>query len=189
MIRLYIIGFVLTFNASASVYFEVNWTKNFKKEVIMTCDKGTTLCHNVCQDDYSCTITEGSCRDCIGTNLTMTNLLSEIGRTIVNSGAMTDEGKIKHHLSGGRFVTLKANDVYNVLDGINSIKAIKRFEKLCPEGSADQIMFLEVDPYTRRILGPGFVYCDMYEETFIYDLTSTPEVVIQERNKRLFNLY
>ena len=184
MIRLFIIGTFISFNAFASVYFEVNWTKNFKKEVIMTCDKGSSLCHDVCQDDYSCTIAEGSCRDCIGTNMTMTNLLSEIGRTIVNSAKMTSEGRVKENLSAGRFVTLKANDVYNVLDGINSIKAIKRFEKLCPEGSSDQIMFLEVDPYTRRILGPGFVYCDMYEETYIYDLTSTPDVVINERRAR-----
>lgn len=183
MIRLMIFSLLFSMNAGASVFFEVNWTKNFKKELIVTCDKGSTLCHKLCQDHYSCTISEGPCRDCIGTNMTMTNLISEVGRTIVNSGKMSVESKVIESFTRGAFVTFKANDVYNVIDGVNSIKAIKRFEKLCPEGSSDQIMFLEVDPSTRKILKPGFVYCDMYDETYLFDLTDTPEVVINERTR------
>lgn len=183
MIRFIIFGFLLSMNATASVFFEVNWTTNFKKELTVTCDKGSSLCHKLCQDHYSCNISEGPCRDCIGTNMTMTNLISEMGRTIVNAGKMSLESKVVESITRGSFVTFKANDVYNVIDGVNSIKAIKRFEKLCPDGSSDQIMFLEVDPYTRKILKPGFVYCDMYDETYIYDLTDAPDVVINESLK------
>jgi hypothetical protein len=68
--------------------------------------------------------------------------------------------------------------VYNVIDASGSIRAMKRFEQLCPIGSLDQLVFLKVDAYTRKVAGPQAVYCMMEEGSLIFDLTDRPDVII-----------
>lgn len=186
MIRFLVLCLLFVMETQASVRFDVSWTSEFKKELVMTCEESSSLCQNVCGDSQSCIINEGACRDCIGTNLVMTNFITGVGRTIVNSGVVSSEDTLAYVLANGMFATFQANDVYNVIDGVNSIKAIKRFEKLCPEESSNQIVLLEVHPLTRKILRPAFVYCEMYEENLIFDLTDSPDVVILESHRIIF---
>lgn len=172
--------------AHSSVSFEVSWTTQFRKELIVSCEGGDLFCTSLCGNQKLCVIPEGPCRDCIGTSLMMTNIIGELGRTIVNSGELSSEYEFLNLLISNEFTTLAPNDVYNVIDASGSIRAMKKFEQLCPEGSLDQLLFLKVNPYTRKILAPTAVYCMMEEGSLIYDISSRPDVIINESNMVLF---
>lgn len=178
-----VVTFFLLFStlSQASVYFEVNWNANLRKELIVSCDSGSNFCQNLCGNANQCVRPEGACRDCIGTSLMMTNIIGEMGRTLVNSGKASVETEFLNMLLSNEFATLGPNDVYNVIDASGSIRAMKKFEQLCPEGSLDQLVFLQVDPYTRKIQAPKAVYCMLEEGSLIFDLSSRPDVIINER--------
>lgn len=179
--KLIIFCIFFSLTAQASVYFEANWSQELKKELTVSCDNGSQFCERLCSNANQCVIAEGACRDCIGTSLVMTNLLNEMGRTIVNSGELSIESQFLELILTNQFVTLSPNDVYNVIDAAGSVRAMKKFEKLCPEGSLDQLLFLKVNAYTRRIIAPEAVYCLMEEGSLIYNLTGRPDVIINER--------
>ena len=160
---------------------EVNWTRNFRKELSITCDASDLLCENLCEATSQCVIQEGPCRDCIGTSLKMNHLISEIGNTILNNGFSADKKVILETLKSRSFVTLTAQDVYNVIDAARSVRTFKKFESLCPEESVNQILFLSVEPRTREIIRPEFVYCDYYERAEFIEITSKITVDVQFR--------
>lgn len=168
--------------AQAGVYFEVNWNSDLRKELVVSCDNGSGFCQNLCGETSQCIKLEGACRDCIGTSLMMTNIINELGRTIVNSSNLSVESEFLNLVASNEFVTLAPNDVYNVIDAAGSIRAMKKFELLCPEGSLDQIVFLKVNPFTRKVIAPQAVYCMMEEGSLIYDLSSRPDVIINSLN-------
>ncbi len=170
----------------AGIFFESSWNEKLQKDLIVSCEGKELFCKELCGDNSQCIIPEGPCRDCIGTSLMMTNLLSEMGRTIVNSEVLSDKEEFLNFLRSGKFVTLIPNDVYNVIDASSSISAMKKFEKLCPKDSLDQIVFLNVDPFTRKVLSPKAVYCVQEEDSYMFDLSTTPEVII---NTNMFKHY
>jgi hypothetical protein len=147
---------------------EVNWTANFRKELNVTCDANDLFCETLCEATAQCVIPEGSCRDCIGTSVKMNYLISEIGNTILNNGHTSDKKMILEALKSNRFVTLTAQDVYNVIDAARSVRAFKKFENLCPGDSSNQILFLS----SREIIKPEFVYCDYFEYTEFFGITN-----------------
>jgi hypothetical protein len=162
----------------AGISFESSWNNKFQKELIVSCDENELFCKRLCEDNIRCILPEGPCRDCIGTSLMITNFLSEIGRTIVNSNVLSDKEEFLNFLMSGKFVTFVPNDVYNVIDASGSLSAMRKFEKLCPKDSLDQIVFFNVNPHTRKVIGPKSVYCVLEDSSSMFDLRTTPDVII-----------
>lgn len=173
---------LLTQNIYAAFEISPQWNNSYSKELIINCYPGEKLCQDLCQDALLCKQPEKFCLSCIGTSLMMSYLIGEIGRTIVTLPNETAPAKIIQGLKKNSFVTIGARDVYNVIDASGSIKVIKKFEKLCPFPTDDQVVFLDVDPVTRKVLSPSFVHCSARENSKNFELSQRPGVDIQERN-------
>lgn len=169
--------------AGAAVKIDVRWTENFRKELVVSCDLREGACRSLCQKDSSCVFPESACRDCIGTGLRMSHLIEELGNTIQNDGQYADLNRVLDLVVSGNFVSLIPNDPYNVIDGVNSLRGLRKFEALCPVGSKKQILLLSVDPDTRKPGAPEFVVCDFYGRSYFYGVTSDPSVLIEDGNK------
>jgi len=176
---------LLTFFLKAPLYaqtVEVYWTEEFKKEVHFYCPLGSSWCEEVCKDQSFCEFKEGLCKNCIGTGLKMNYLLSELGKTINNSQKIFSKTELKEFLLSGNFSTLAYRDVFNVIDGFDSLRVLRKFESLCPEGSFNQIIFLELTPLTRDVKKALLVYCEFPEEGLFYHLSQDPVVEVYEKN-------
>jgi len=175
-------AFFLIILFPVSIYaqvMELNWTPNFRKELVVTCDGSDLFCESLCEATSQCVIKEGPCRDCIGTSLKINHLISEIGNTILNDGVVANKTSVVESLKSNRFVTFVAQDVYNVIDAARSVRAFKKFEDLCPDESVNQILFLSVEPRTREIIKPEFVYCDYFDRTEIFEVSSEIKMDVQ----------
>lgn len=161
---------------------EVQWSDQFKKELIMTCSAEDKLCESLCSASSACTIQEGPCRDCIGTSVTMNFFISELGHLIQRSGNPLSSYVLFDLIKGKDWATLTYDDVYNIIDPIQSIKVMKRFEALCPIESISQIVFLRLNPKSREIKRAEIVYCNLWDHVEIYSLTSRPMIDIQGRD-------
>ena len=160
----------------------INWNENFQKEILITCAAEEAFCEKFCSAASSCLIQEGFCRDCIGTSLRMNYILSELGQSIQNSGERIDALSILSSLKSQQLISLTSQDVYNVIDPMQSIKTLKKFESLCPADSLSQIMFIRVNPKSRTLEKPEMVYCDFGDRIELYRLLSQPRVIIQDIN-------
>lgn len=178
--KLFILLILVSFNASAFIKFEVRWTEAFRKELVLGCANFDSTCLSLCQQNNSCVIQESSCRDCIGTGLRMSRIIGEIGKGIRSDNRVVSVNRLLDLVHEGNFVTLVPNDVYNVIDGVNSLSALKKFEALCPPKSVKQIMFFSVDPDSRKIAKPEFVVCEVRGWPTVYGLTEDMPIVIEE---------
>lgn len=176
---------IIPFSLHAQV-LEINWTSGFRKEINVTCEANDLFCETLCNASSQCIVPEGPCRDCIGTSIKMNHLITEIGNTITNKGLVANKSRAIEALKSNRFITLTAQDVYNVIDAARSVKTFKKFEKLCPEESVNQILFLSVNSTSREIKRPEFVYCDFYDRTEFYEISSD---VIVDVHMRLHNSF
>ena len=165
-------------NSYAEV-IQTNWTDKFRKTLTVSCSANEIFCENLCGSSSFCQIEEGPCRDCIGTGLKINFIFSEIGQSILNSGKQVDLRALEELINSGEFVSLTAQDVYNIVDGVQSVETYKKFESLCPQDSVNQIIFLRVNPSTREIDRPEMVYCDLGNLSQTFLLTSRPTVVVR----------
>ena len=154
-------------NVAVSQTIEVRWSDKFTKELLVSC-QAEDFCESLCGES-SCTIEEGICHNCIGTGLQIYQLFTELGKSIRRGDEL--EGRFTLELLlRGSFVTFSPNDVYNVIDPANSISVYRRFEGLCPGESMSQLIFFEVDPFSRKILAPFSLYCEYEEESVFFTL-------------------
>lgn len=175
-----ILSSLVTFSSWASVKIEVKWNDKLRKEIVLTCAYQDSTCRSLCQKDDVCVIEEKFCRDCIGTGLKMSHLINELGQTIKNDGRLVERNRVYDMIVEGNFVSLTPNDVYNVIDGTNSVRSLKKFEDLCPVGSQYQILLLSVDARSRKILRPEFVVCNYLQFSWTYGVTATPDLEIND---------
>lgn len=180
--KIFFLLFVLVGSAQAAVKFDVRWTETFRKELVITCQTRDNTCLSVCQKTSECVIKEGACRDCIGTSVRFSRMIDELGNLIQNDGSYAPLNRVLDLVTSGNFVSLVPNDPYNVIDGINSVRGIKKFEDLCPVGSQKQILLASVDVDSRKIDKPEVVICDFYGRSYFYGITSDPEVLIEDES-------
>lgn len=181
-----LIVLIISFNAQAYVKFDVKWTQTLRKELVVSCSSSDSTCLSLCQKSTECKIPEGSCKDCIGTGLRISQIIGDLGKGIENDGRFAPLNRVLDLVTSGAFVTLVPNDPYNVIDGVNSLSALRKFEALCPVGSKKQVVLLSVDPETRRLEKPEVVVCDFYGWSYFYGLTSETSVLINESEMGLF---
>jgi hypothetical protein len=141
---------------------EIHWNSSFAKELSVTCRPDETLCEEICGSADSCLIEEGPCQSCIGTGLQMYHIFSSIGRSLSRQERHRPQ-ELLSLLLLGNFVTLSSLDVFNIIDGYNSIGVLRKFESLCPEESLNQIVFFRTDPRTRKIYSAEYLYCEFFD--------------------------
>ena len=176
---------LLVFFMSPSLYaqeLEVSWSASFQKELTVSCHAGEPFCEQLCKAASFCKLSEGFCRNCIGTGIEIYTLLQEIGQTIRAGGAVSDSGKLIDFLKSGRFVTFEARDAYNVIDAYGSLRILTKFEKLCPDGSVSQILFVGLG-LRRTIARPEYVYCGHHEDNGFYHIL--PQRAVEVNFKKL----
>lgn len=165
---------------------EVRWTDQFRKVLDISCSAGDKSCEALCSSASSCTIEEGYCRDCIGTSIKMNTIISEIGNSIQNSGVKLSSDSFVKMILSHNYISLNADDVYNVVDSAQSLKTYRKFEKLCPPGSVSQILFFSVNPKDRSLLKPEMVYCDDFEQISFYGISIEVQVDVQLKKLKLY---
>jgi hypothetical protein len=181
----FILIFFMLVSSAFSQELEINWGPSFQKELSFTCGPGETFCEQLCHASSSCVMYEGFCRNCIGTGIEIYSLFQEIGQTIRTGKAVHDFGKLIELLKSGRFASFGAREVYNVIDAYSSLRVLQKFEKLCPEGSDSQILFVGLT--SRRALARAeYIFCAHPEGSRFYQVL--PYVPV-EVNYRKLSLY
>lgn len=174
---------VLFFTKGALAQFmEVQWNDHFQKELRINCSAEDKMCENICSASSICLLNEGACRNCIGTSLNMNYFLSELGRSIQRIGIPINPLQLADLLKSQEWASLTSQDVYNVIDPIQSIRVIKKFEALCPPESVSQILFLRLNSKTREIKKADMVYCELWDHVEIFTLTSKAMIDVQGNN-------
>lgn len=184
MIRHSLLTLIFFMTSQLHAGFEISpqWSGSYNKELVITCSPEETFCQRLCQNPSTCTQPEEFCLSCIGTSLTMSHLLGELGRTIKASSTEVNSERMIRMLKQKAFATLGPRDVYNVIDASGSVRAIEKFEKLCPFPTEDQVVFLELDPVTRKVFAPSFIHCAAGEGSKNFELSLRPEVIIMRRD-------
>ena len=180
-----LIFFFMTFFFSHELFsqtLDIHWSDQFQKEIFFHCRNDDNLCEMLCKDQSFCGFQEGICKNCIGTGLKMNHILSELGKTIKNTQQVFSDTELKEFLLSGNFSTLGYRDVFNVIDTFESLRVLKKFESLCPEGSQNQIVFLKLRPLIRDVQGAPMVFCELSENSLFFHLSQDPVVEVYEKN-------
>lgn len=164
------------------VEVDVYWNDDFQKVVSLSCNPDELFCDQICSSSNSCEVKEGICQNCIGTSLKLLNFFAGMGITykrdkLIN---LASDDFLNFFVSGA-FISLKAQDVYNVIESFNSIKVYKKFESLCPIDSWNQIVFYEVHSVSRELLKPRFVYCQFENTSEVYSIFKFLDFEINDR--------
>lgn len=172
---------VLNSNMLNAQTISIEWNEKLRKEVQVSCDSDINFCEQLCKLPDRCTFEEGFCRGCIGTDLKMYMILTEIGKSIVSSSVAVESPYLVDLFKNGHYATLSSNDAYNILDSFGSVRTFRKFEALCPPESLNQVLFLETHPITREILRPKFVYCEFQEGSSFTFLKLLPNIVVNDK--------
>jgi hypothetical protein len=156
--KMIFVFFLLVSQPAQAQIIDVFWSENYRKEIQINCSAGDIFCENVCGVASACYLSEGPCRNCIGTSLQIHHIFSEIGRSIHRTDMIGAE-VLQVFLLQGNFVTFTALDAYNLIDAHRSLGVLKKFESMCPEESLNQILFYRVHEQTRKLLNPEYLYC------------------------------
>lgn len=149
---------------------EVHWNDQYQKELHITCSAQEEFCKVICDASSFCVIEEKSCTSCIGSNLPMHHLFTELGRSVRSHLNPVSFDSLANLIKSGNFATFSARDVYNVIDGYSSIGVFKKFESLCPGESLTQLIFVELAPLSRRLHKVKYVSCQYEDGSALYEL-------------------
>ncbi|MFT6604635.1 MAG: hypothetical protein ACJARO_002158, partial [Bacteriovoracaceae bacterium] len=132
MIKLTIGLFLLiSANSAFAISYESIWTEDYKKNVIMTCSEDEFQCEDLCGKS-SCVIKEKVCRNCIGSNIRITHIFRDMGRSFTNTGNEVSYYEVLEILGSGHFATFTSKSIYNIVERYDSAKLRKKFQSLCP---------------------------------------------------------
>lgn len=155
------------------------WNRtSFEKEVLISCTSSEDyLCIDLCNNEKSCAVTEGYCRDCAGDNLFLKTIFKQLGRTYQNTGSEVSKDDFISYIKEGDFVTVSSKSIYNTIDKFNSSKLKERFRSLCKLPTEYPVVFLDVEHTSRIPTNVKFVTCvnedfnsDIYKMKRIYDV-------------------
>lgn len=177
-IVLSILLFLLSSNILA-MNIGTKWNRtSFEKEVLVGCSESESyLCIDLCNNEKSCSVTEGYCRDCAGDNLFLKTLFKQLGRTYKNTSVEVSKDDFVSYLKEGDFVTISSKSIYNTIDKFNSSKLKERFRSLCKLPTEYPIVFLDVEHVSRTPIKVKYVTCenedfnsDVYKMKRVYDV-------------------
>jgi hypothetical protein len=160
---------------SLAYSFEVSdrWNHRFEKETILNCSESEYFCDDLCGMKFKCVVKERVCRDCIGSSVYLTHIFDQIGRSIINSDE-TQIDDLLELLKTGRFNSISAKSVYNIMDGVADTDLLRRFKSLCPsEEFQNPIMIFEVEDVSMRLGRPKFLVCNQGENSRIFQVDFT----------------
>ena len=160
----------------ASFNVEASWNLTKGKVITLTCDEESPrVCLSVCDSETMCEVPEGLCYNCIGNDLFIVNFYKNLGLIVNGSGINLRSSVLEDTLLIGKFITLKANSVYNIISDYDSKSMKRKFQNLCPELTIkDPVVFAKVNR-DRKPVGLLFVVCDseVFEMTYDYSSYST----------------
>ena len=111
---------------------QVELTDGLYMKLKISCEAEESLCRDVCENDLSCVLEAGSCKNCIGANSFISHFYREVGRLFQSTGRVLNEGDAATLLtSGSRFVFLEAQGPFNIYTGIGDLRTERHFESLC----------------------------------------------------------
>jgi hypothetical protein len=166
--------FLFLSKISMAQIMEVTWSDRFQKELHVSCNDHGDFCDSLCGAYSSCIIEEKSCRNCIGTGLQIHHILTELARSVRYQLEPVSKGTILQFIGEGNFATVSAKEVYNVIDGYGSLSVLKRFESLCSGETLYQLVFLELQERTRKVIGQKYVYCQYEDESIFLEFKHRP---------------
>lgn len=172
-----LIALFISFNSYAEFNFSTKWVDYNTKVLKLTCSgEDTYRCDYICQDEFSCEIEEGICRNCVGNDLFITNFFKNVGHLIQSKDYELAQHQVYKPFMFDDFVTLTSDSIYNIITDYDSKKMKKQFMKLCPKGTKNSpVVFLSVDEF-RIPVSISFVSCDSQ----FYEITDKPQIYSRE---------
>lgn len=161
----------------SAVSLSNNWVNEdaFTKKVTIRCSEEDNECRNFCGRSDACTYIEKPCRNCLGSNLKMTYVFTEIGRAYRNDGISYRWDHIFDLIKAGRFVSLTSKSIYNHVTRFNALSMRRRFSALCEDAGREitPIALFSVDA-VGELEEPKYVVCG----SEIYGLVHDPLILL-----------
>ena len=112
---------------------KVELTEGLEMKLKVSCEAGEDFCVDLCQEELSCVVEAGSCKNCIGANSFISHFYREVGRLFQSTQrALNDAEGAALFTSGQKFVFLEAQGPYNIYPGVGDLRTERHFESLCP---------------------------------------------------------
>lgn len=159
MIKLIIALFLLiSANSAFAISYEPVWTEDYKKNVIMTCSEDEFQCEDLCGKS-SCIIKEKVCRNCIGSNIRITHIFRDMGRSFTNTGNEVSYYEVLETLGSQHFATFTSKSIYNIVERYDSTKLRLKFQSLCPNEVKYPVVVFSTKKVSRILDKVKFVVC------------------------------
>ncbi len=186
LISLFFLLMLLSINTHAYLISE-GWNQNLKKEIELSCllEEETNLCASLCNNPNKCIVKEGPCRNCAGTDLYIRNLFTEMGTQYHSTNEVVDKKIFFDYIATGNFVSISSRSIFNLTDSFDGANTRLKFMGLCNFSSSDPIVFLNVEPVSRKLKEVRYVVCmddklanDDPDKTLVYKMIDNTPVMI-----------
>lgn len=124
----------------------------------MSCGEDEYQCEDFCGEKI-CKIEEKVCRNCIGSNLLITHIFRDMGRTFRNSGNEISYYEVLETLSTNLFASFTSKSIYNIVERYDSPKLRKKFQSLCDNGTEYPVVIFGINKVSRILDEVKFVLC------------------------------
>lgn len=172
---------ILFYSASSfAISYTSVWTEDYRKNVVMSCSADEFQCDDLCGKS-TCEIKEKVCRNCIGSDLYITHIFRDMGRSFRSTGFEISYYEVLERLTKGFFASFTSRSIYNQIDRFDSAPLRKKFQSLCLNDTKYPVVVFKVDNISRKLEEVQFVICG----DTAYEMTSDPLVDTNDELKFL----
>lgn len=156
--RLLVFTILIFSTNSMAINYESVWTEDFRKNVIMSCSEEEFQCEDLC-GQKTCEIKEKVCRNCIGSDVYVTHIFRDMGRSFRNLGNEVSYYEVLERLSEGKFATFTSRSIYNQIERFDSVGLRKKFQSLCSNETEYPVVVFKIAEVSRKLEEVQFVIC------------------------------
>lgn len=158
MIKLILCLFLLVTNSVMAISFEPVWTDDYKKNVIMSCSEDEYQCDDVCGSS-TCKIKEKVCRNCMGSNVLISHIFRDMGRSFTNTGIELSNYEVLEVFKSKNFATFTSKSIYNIVERFDSSSLRRKFQSLCPNNTKYPVVVFSTEKISRKLDQVKYVIC------------------------------
>lgn len=158
MIKLILCLFLLVTNSVMAISFEPEWTVDYKKNVIMSCSEDEYQCEDFCGNSR-CEIKEKVCRNCMGSNILISHIFRDMGRSLINTGIEISNYEVLEVFDSKNFATFTSKSIYNIVERFDSLTLRRKFQSLCSNNTKYPIVVFSTEKISRKLDQVKFVIC------------------------------
>jgi hypothetical protein len=173
---------IFTWTHASAISYEPQWSESFEKTVKMSCQEGEFQCEDLCGES-TCVVKEKVCRNCIGSNILITHIFRDMGRSYISTANEVSYYEVLELLQSGNFASFTSKSVYNIVERYDSMALRQKFQSLCPNGTKYPVVLFKTKEISRILDQVQYVLCgDM-----AFEMSDEAEIDVNKNAKFIDN--